>query len=739
MVVIRSGSEYHWYMHLAPGSIPDDIQEGQPVSRGQVIGTEGETGWASGPHLHFQVQVSGWLCCTGSGDLRAPSWPGLTSPPLAPVNFVEYAWEEFPTSYGSEPTFQSQNTFLSVNPYLIVNRASITADGTQGNGNSRMTSISGDGRYVAFASAANNLVSGDTNNMSDVFVWDRQTGQIARISIGAEGMQSNGASDSPAISADGRFITFASYATNLVANDSNGFRDIFVHDRQTGQTVLASVTAGGEQADDQSLFPAISPDGGFVAFASYARNLVDDDNNGWLDIFLHNMQSGSNTLVSVSSAGIQANNLNGHMVVSEGGRFVAWESIATNLVVGDTNFVDDIFVRDLDLSETTRISVTSITGGQSNGVSSFPSISADGRLVAFASDATNLVEEADINNRTDIFVHNRETGESFRISDGFDGLQANGSSGGPVLSVDGNYVGFISQASNLITGDGNGHADIFVYERQTNRMVRIPLETSDDNPPNLWSRDVSIAGDGQFAAFSSFASNLVANDTLGFEDVFVAVVSFTPIPPNNDLDNPNNISLPPYGGNQDTSLATVTGSDPIPSCGVNVGKTVWYKITTTVNQVIQIVTTGSNFDTVLSIWAGVPGSLTEVGCNDNAAGEGEFVTASDLSSQLELYAAADVTYYIMVGGKNDTGGNLQFLAVEIPFADCNADTAVDAGDLSALTLEIFDGDGSDPAQTPGGDFAGNPACDANADNTIDAGDLSCGVLIGFAGPGGWGG
>jgi hypothetical protein len=270
-------------------------------------------------------------------------------------------------------------------------------------------------------------------------------------------------------------------------------------------------------------------------------------------------------------------------------------------------------------------------------------------------------------------------------------------------------------------------------------MVRIPLETSDDNPPNLWSRDVSIAGDGQFAAFSSFASNLVANDTLGFEDVFVAVVSFTPIPPNNDLDNPNNISLPPYGGNQDTSLATVTGSDPIPSCGVNVGKTVWYKITTTVNQVIQIVTTGSNFDTVLSIWAGVPGSLTEVGCNDNAAGEGEFVTASDLSSQLELYAAADVTYYIMVGGKNDTGGNLQFLAVEIPFADCNADTAVDAGDLSALTLEIFDGDGSDPAQTPGGDFAGNPACDANADNTIDAGDLSCAVLIAFEGPGACGG
>jgi len=256
---------------------------------------------------------------------------------------------------------------------------------------------------VAFASDARNLVPGDTNGAEDVFVHDLTTGQTVRVSVDSAGTQSNGASFFPVISADGRLVTFASSASNLVPGDTNGAKDIFVHDLTTGQTVRVSVNSAGTQSNGASFFPVISADGQSVAFESLATNLVPGDTNGVRDIFVHDLTTRQTVRVSADSAGIQGNGSSSSPSLSADGQLVAFASDATNLVPGDTNGVKDIFVRDLTTGQTARVSVDS-AGIEGNGDSFFPSLAANERLVAFDSFATNLVP-GDTNGAEDIFVH----------------------------------------------------------------------------------------------------------------------------------------------------------------------------------------------------------------------------------------------------------------------------------------------------------------------------------------------
>jgi len=199
---------------------------------------------------------------------------------------------------------------------------------------------------VAFASDASSLVSGDTNYGWDVFVHDRQTGVTEIVSVSSSGEQGNLSSDEPSISADGRFVAFESYAFNLVSGDTNEVSDIFVHDRQTGATERVSVSTSGAQGNDDSWQSSISADGRFVAFQSYASNLVSGDTNDTEDIFIHDRQTGMTELVSVSSSGEQACGYSNWASISADGRFVAFYSPASNLVSGDTNGWEDVFVRD---------------------------------------------------------------------------------------------------------------------------------------------------------------------------------------------------------------------------------------------------------------------------------------------------------------------------------------------------------------------------------------------------------
>src|SRR6185436_8449149 len=267
-------------------------------------------------------------------------------------------------------------------------------------------SISDDGRYIAFSSFATNLIPGDTNGAKDIFIRDLQLGLTARVSLNSSGIQGNGNSDSPTISADGSYIVFVSSATNLVEGDTNGQADVFVRDLQTGVTTRASVASNGVQANSPSGGTSISADGRYVTFESTATNLVPGDTNGSYDVFMHDMQTGITTRLSVNASGLQGDRSSGSPSISSDGRFVAFYSDATNLVPGDTTWAG-IVVRDLQAGTITRVSVDS-SGVKANNGSTLPSISADGQFITFESYATNLVI-GDTNGQPDIFVHRHNT------------------------------------------------------------------------------------------------------------------------------------------------------------------------------------------------------------------------------------------------------------------------------------------------------------------------------------------
>ncbi len=409
-------------------------------------------------------------------------------------------------------------------------RVNVERGGGAGNGENNEYSISADGRFLAFESDATNLVPGDTNGVTDIFVHDRQTGSTTRISVATGGSQGNGPSNQEtALSSDGRVVVFHSEATNLVPGDTNGIEDIFVHDRQTGITTRVSVATGGGQAlwngqpnIGTSENASMSADGRFVAFDSFANNLVPGDTNGQYDIFVHDRQSGVTTRVSVATGGGQANDGGGHSQLSADGRIVAFDSEATNLVPGDTNGIEDIFVHDRQTGITTRVSVAT-GGGQANGESGNPVLSGDGRYVAFPSEATNLVP-GDSNGVQDVFVHDRQTRVTTRVSVPTGGGQAFGGgidgSGNPRLNENGRIVAFDSAATNLVPGDTNGDEDVFIHDRQTGATTRVSVATG-GGQGNGSSSGGWLNQDGRLVIFSSDASNLVPSDTNGVADFFV--------------------------------------------------------------------------------------------------------------------------------------------------------------------------------------------------------------------------
>ncbi len=351
---------------------------------------------------------------------------------------------------------------LAAAPVVSIQRVSLSSGGSEGNGSDcGGANISADGRYVAFGSSATNLVPGDTNGVLDGFVHDRQTGQTARVSLSWDGSEGNDESYGPSISADGRYVAFGSLATNLVPGDTNGALDVFVHDRQTGETARVSLSSGGTEGNGHCWDASISADGRYVAFHSLASNLVPDDTNGESDVFVHDQQTGETARVSLSSGGTQGNSSSGSPSISADGRYVAFVSLADNLVPGDNEFWDT-FVRDRQTGQTTRVGLSS-GGKKGNRGSGNPSISADGRYVAFDSGSTNLVP-GDTNGVVDVFVHDRQTGKTVRVSLSWDGSEGDDGSGNPRISADGRYVAFWSDATNLVPDDTNGFPDIFVQD-----------------------------------------------------------------------------------------------------------------------------------------------------------------------------------------------------------------------------------------------------------------------------------
>lgn len=346
----------------------------------------------------------------------------------------------------------------------IVTLESVSSLGVQANASSGGAKLSADGRYVAFSSTATNLVAGDTNGSNDVFVRDRPLGTTVRVSVSSSGVESNGHSHTPAISGDGRYVAFESAATNLVAGITNSVWDIFVHDIVTGTTERVSVSSAGGQSNGDSRFASISADGRYVSFTSQADTLVSGPTNGRTDVYVRDRALDTTERVSVSSSGALGNDNSYSSAISDDGRYVVFSSHAGNLDPADQTASEDVFVRDRQ-ADVTFLASLSTTGVQANSWSFWPAISSDGRYIAFVSDASNLVP-GDTNGRRDVFVRDLATNETRRVSVSTAGEQGNDNSGffsGPRLSADGLHVAFQSHASNLVPGDTNGVADAFVH------------------------------------------------------------------------------------------------------------------------------------------------------------------------------------------------------------------------------------------------------------------------------------
>jgi Tol biopolymer transport system component len=344
-------------------------------------------------------------------------------------------------------------------------------------------SITADGRHVAFTSVSDNLVPGDTNKSTDLFIRDMRRGTTSRVAPrGRRQMSPGGAVGSPSLSADGRYLAFSSPSEEWARGGAKGKWDVFLHDRRTGTTRLVSRAADGGPANGYSDPVMLAADGRHVAFWSRATNLVRGDRNRRPDLFVHDRVTGDTVRATVSSTGQEAAFPRPGYVatfgsISADGRRVAFMSRAENLVPGDTNRQSDVFVHDLRTRQTMRVSVTS-AGEQVCEEPQFPRyvacsalghISADGERVAFVSDAPELVP-GDGNRATDVFVHDLSTRQTMRVSvDSAGGevcerrrLHRDDCNSQPAISGDGRYVAFLSRAADIVPGDSNGRTDVFV-------------------------------------------------------------------------------------------------------------------------------------------------------------------------------------------------------------------------------------------------------------------------------------
>ena len=365
----------------------------------------------------------------------------------------------------------------------------------------------GAGRFVVFDSTASGLALFDSDATWDVFLRDRDAGTTSLLSLAADGRRGGDSfSVRPAMSSDGRFVTFVSDAKNLVPEPTTGVQT-YVRDLETAKTELVSVALRGAPQDAQSLSGQISADGRFVTFESGATNLVAEDANGrYSDIFVRDRQARTTELASVSSDEEQGSRTSQGADISEDGRYVVFTSDSTNLVVGDANGLEDVFVRDRG-SGTTEL--VSLSGDEQQGNGSIvgkPEMSANGRYVAFASTSSNLVP-GDTNQRTDIFVRDRVLGTTERVSISDDERELPEASGNVSASADFRFIAFTTTATNVVPGDTNALVDVFVRDRVARTTRRVSL-TDDDRQADGRSHTPTISADGRFVVFTSTSANL---------------------------------------------------------------------------------------------------------------------------------------------------------------------------------------------------------------------------------------
>ena len=411
---------------------------------------------------------------------------------------------------------------------------SVANDGTPGNGASGESSVSSDGRFVVFSSDSSNLVSGDSNSARDVFLRDTQQNKTFLVSATTAGASGNGRSFEPIISGDGMWIAFRSEATNLVSGDTNSVSDIFladVHDPAHPAVTRVSVGPGGVQANGFSGEPTISADGRFVAFSSFASNLAAGDTNQHNDVFRFDRTTGQVVLVSaVNGTTTPGNGTSFDPSISADGHFVSFHSDSSNFVGNDTNSNTDVFLRDINSNTTTLISVNQAGTGPGNQASTASSLSTTGQFVVFRSAASDLTP-LDTNNNDDVFLRDTQTGTTTLLSIN-QGRTASGHglSKEPSVDQNGRFASFSSTANDLVSGDANNSSDVFVRDLQAGPITLLSMNAAGTGAANGLSSDPYVAANGQFVSYSSTATDLVSGVTVnGVQQVYVAS---TPIGPN---------------------------------------------------------------------------------------------------------------------------------------------------------------------------------------------------------------
>jgi hypothetical protein len=406
--------------------------------------------------------------------------------------------------------------------------------GAAADGASGEASVSADGRFVVFSSFATNLVAGDTNGKRDIFLFDRQSGTTVMVSKNPnDNAPGNGDSNLPIINQDGTFVAFSSRASNLITGDTAGFQDVFRYNIATHALQLVSATnaAGTTFANGNSSEPTISKDGNIVSFTSFAPNLGGVDGNAENDVYVRNMTTGSNELASVNTGNVAAGNkLSFDSWISEDGRYVTFRSDATNLVSGDTNGNRDTFLRDLTLNSTTLISVN-LAGVSGNSGSESNAVSGDGRFVVFQSRATDLVGN-DGNNNTDVFLRDTSNNTTRLLSiNRFGTSSAGGFSEFPAMSQNGDYATFSSTAPDIATSDSNGREDVFLRDLKRGPLTLVSTNTG-GVPANGRSFDPFLSRGGDFVVFTSDATDMAGIATGGKANIYLVA---TP-PPNTSTD-----------------------------------------------------------------------------------------------------------------------------------------------------------------------------------------------------------
>ncbi|MCJ7825855.1 MAG: cohesin domain-containing protein, partial [Anaerolineales bacterium] len=599
---------------------------------------------------------------------------------------------------------------------VLTTRVSNGWDGSEANDDSWEVSVSGfglydlngngsladetqiDGRFVAFSSDADNLVnpigSPDGNHARDVFVYDRITGATVRVSVKDQTAKDvgNNTSDQPFISKTGEFVVFRSNATNLTTDANGNIADIYIRELLTDHTYLVSIDAGGIQSPLESATPTITDDGRYVAFASRADLAPGDGNvTGW-DVFVRD-------LVAPATERVSGGNADSYTpYIAGGGQYVVFASRADNLPIipppADTNGYADIFIYDRDAFTTDMVSVNFYGGQAINGDSYSPSVTSDGRYVAFASEANNLdVHLPDTNNQRDIYLHDRTMGLTLpfptfgltkRVSKDYTGQQSNGASFAPVIAPDGRHIAYVSAATDLVNNDSNNAWDVFAFDshRTIPTFLSIPTNVSGGvgdivsvpvNFKNGYNIDTTVFSIDFDQVCLSFNPAMAGAVTFNLPTDFIATWTYDAA----DTDGEIDISI----------------YDQIaPRAVIPDGTIVRIKFT------------------IKSACLPAPGSI-----NNARVGFSSNPLASFGSNGQSILGYASDGFVRILPGK---------------LGDCNGDNLVDAGDLSALVLEFFDGDGVLPANTPLGTYAGNPiGCNPNQDMVVDAGDLSCTVLI----------